>query len=203
MFEKSADRFPSACRLYNVNSGAARNAVTLNKSSLCLSRRVHVVGSLLPHGLSYLSAESSVPNPSFLILLSSFMADSPEDLEMDLAPSPTAVQAQAGSSLAGMKRKRADTEPEDQPEAGPSCTKRPRPTKKHPRCQLKPKWPSDWHLKREEIPDGALGLKVRNSIILFSFIPHTSVHSDCLGGSSSSTVAFTTPECAPTCCLVG
>jgi len=90
------------------------------------------------------------------------MADSPEDLDMDLAPSPTAVQAQAGLSSAGVKRKRADIEPEDQPEAGPSRTKRPRSIKKHPRRQLKPKRPSDWHMKREEIPDGASGLKVRH-----------------------------------------
>jgi len=86
------------------------------------------------------------------------MADSPEDLDMDLAPSPTAVQAQAGSSSAGVKRKRADIEPE----AGPSRTKRPRSIKKHPHRQLKPKRPSDWQMKREEIPDGASGLKVRH-----------------------------------------
>jgi len=88
------------------------------------------------------------------------MADSPDDHVMDSAPSPTAVQAQASSSTAGAKRKRADMEPEDQPEASSSRAKRLRPTKKFHRRQLKPKRPSDWHMKREEIPDGASGLKV-------------------------------------------
>jgi len=88
------------------------------------------------------------------------MADSADDYDMYSPPSPTAVQAQAGSSSAGVKRKRAEIEPGDQPEASSSRTKRPRPTKNFRRRQLKPKRPSDWHMKREEIPDGASGLKV-------------------------------------------
>ena len=90
------------------------------------------------------------------------MADSSQDYSMGHSPSPTAVLAQAGSLPSGKKRKRADVEPEDQPVAGPSSTKKHRITKKYVRVALKPKRPSDWHMKRGEIPEGASGLKVRN-----------------------------------------
>lgn len=129
--------------------------------------------TLRPHG-QYWSTRRCVGHSASPVASQTLMEDPPEDIQMNpsamlATPDPTAGSSAATRTTGKRKRTQPDL-PEDEPEASSSRAKKSRTVVNYARRAPKPKRPSDWHLKKGDIPADASGTKVRSCVMMYTTV---------------------------------